>query len=98
MNARLRDKRSSLAMTSLALCLRQAASAFCSSGRALRLPLSTSVNSSTSRQGPPLRFDLEAWHLYPVPLLVPEFRDLSRPAVAFSAGADAEEDRLSCSQ
>jgi hypothetical protein len=52
---RLRDSRSSLAMQSLALCLRQAASAFCSSGRALRLPLSISVCAATSLQGPPFR-------------------------------------------
>ena len=47
MKARLRDRRSSLAMQSLALWRRQAARAFWSSGRALRLPLSTSVCSAT---------------------------------------------------
>jgi hypothetical protein len=51
----LRDSRSSLAITSLALCLRHAFSAFSSSGRSLRLPDSTSVNSATSFQRPPLR-------------------------------------------
>jgi hypothetical protein len=48
--ARLRDRRSSLAMTSLAFSFLQAASALSSSGRSLRLPLSISVNSATSDQ------------------------------------------------
>ena len=44
----LRESRSSFAMTSFALCFRQAVRAFSSSGRSERLPLSTSVNSPTS--------------------------------------------------
>jgi hypothetical protein len=52
MKARLRESRSSLAMTSFALFRLQAAKAFTSSGRWLRLPLSTSVNSPISDQVP----------------------------------------------
>jgi hypothetical protein len=47
MKATLRESRSSLAMTSRALCFRQAARAFASSGRSLRVPLSTSVRSAS---------------------------------------------------
>ena len=43
MKATLRDSRSSFAMTRRAFCFRQAASAFSSSGRSFRLPVSTSV-------------------------------------------------------
>ena len=46
MNAKLRDRRSSLAMTSLALCFLQAVSAFSNSGLSFRFPLSISVNSA----------------------------------------------------
>jgi len=46
--ATLRESRSSLAMTSLALSRLQAARAFASSGRAFRLPVSTSVNSAAT--------------------------------------------------
>jgi hypothetical protein len=42
----VRLSRLSLAITSLALCFLQAASAFSNSGRSLRLPLSISVNAS----------------------------------------------------
>ena len=56
MKAMLRDSRSSLATTSLALSFLQAASAAASCGRlSLRLPLSTSTNSAASVQLPPLR-------------------------------------------
>src|SRR5262249_21134891 len=48
MKARLRLRRSSLAITSLALCFLQAAIALLSSSRSACLPLSTSVNSATS--------------------------------------------------
>jgi hypothetical protein len=47
-NAKFRDKRSSLAITSLALCRLQIARAFSNSGLSLRLPLSISVNSAMS--------------------------------------------------
>src|ERR1700738_3945261 len=47
--------RSSFAMTSFALCFRQAVRAFSSSGRSERLPLSTSVNSPTSFHRPPFK-------------------------------------------
>jgi hypothetical protein len=55
MNVRLRESRSSLAMTNFALCFLQAASARSSSGRSLRSPLSTSTNSSSSVHFPPSR-------------------------------------------
>ena len=55
MNAKLRLSRSSLAMTSLAFCRRQASSALANCGRSDRLPLSTSVNSATSDHRPPSR-------------------------------------------
>jgi hypothetical protein len=55
MNATLRESRSSLAMTSRALCFRQAARAFCSSGRSLRLPVSTSVCSAMRMPPMPAR-------------------------------------------
>ena len=55
MKARLRDSRSSLAMTSLAFCRLQIVKAFSSSGRSSRLPLSISVNSPISDQVPPFR-------------------------------------------
>ena len=48
MNARLRDKRSSLAMTSLALCLRQAASPFWSSGRSDAVAAARSIRLQCS--------------------------------------------------
>src|SRR6185312_16279314 len=50
MNATLRARRSSLAMISVALWSRQSFNASASFGRSLRLPLSTSVTSATSRQ------------------------------------------------
>jgi hypothetical protein len=46
MKAKLRERRSSLAMTSFALCFLQAASAFSNSGLSFRFPLSISVNSA----------------------------------------------------
>src|ERR1700730_6464221 len=55
MNAKLRDSRSSFAMTSLAFSFLQARRAFSNSGRSLRLPLSTSVNSSTSAHRPAIQ-------------------------------------------
>jgi hypothetical protein len=55
MNATFRESRSSLAMTNRALCFRQAARAFCSSGRSLRLPVSTSVCSAIRMPPMPAR-------------------------------------------
>ena len=69
MNATLRDSRSSFAMTRRALCLRQAASAFVSSGRSLRLPNSTlskfrqeqaTYGREVMRHGSTLRLKAEA--------------------------------------
>ena len=53
--ARFRERRSSFAMTRRALRLRQASRARANCGRSALLPLSTSMNSLTSSQAPPLR-------------------------------------------
>jgi hypothetical protein len=53
--ARFRERRSSFAMTRRALRLRQASRARTNCGRSALLPLSTSMNSLTSSQAPPLR-------------------------------------------
>lgn|GEM_PF-3782127 len=53
MKATDRESRSSLAISSVAFCRRHRSSAFCSSGRSARLPLSTSSNAPAN--SPPIR-------------------------------------------
>src|SRR5262249_37989118 len=69
-NAPLRERRSSFATISLALCFLQAASAAWSCGRERRLPLSPSMYSATIWQCPPLRRCCTASFLAAFALLV----------------------------
>jgi len=64
-----RARRSSFAMTSVALRTRHAASARASSGRSARLPLSTSTNSAIGSEPKPARYDATAarWASIPSP-------------------------------